>query len=111
MAKRPLRVTGFTRFVIVMLIVAPIAYIAASYYNGEDGVGNIKNLLGIGEKTESPIKAQDANTKDISSELKMLREKNQKLQEDLDLKSKRIDELFKENTELKRELQGLKKSN
>ncbi|MBK8563797.1 MAG: hypothetical protein IPN76_10765 [Saprospiraceae bacterium] len=45
MSKHPVRFTGFTRFFLVMLLVAPIAYIAASYYNGEDGIQKIKQLL------------------------------------------------------------------
>jgi hypothetical protein len=41
------KMTGFARFFILMLFVVPIAYIGASYYNGQDGVQNIKNLIGI----------------------------------------------------------------
>jgi cell division protein FtsB len=46
MTKR-IRLTGFARFLFVMVILVPAAYIGASYYNGEDGLKNIKTLLGI----------------------------------------------------------------
>ena len=47
MTRRKLRMTPFARFFIVMLFLAPLAYIGASYYNGEDGIENIKKLIGI----------------------------------------------------------------
>ena len=40
------KVTGFARFVVVMLFVAPVAFLAASYFNGEDGMQNLKEMLG-----------------------------------------------------------------
>ncbi|MFM8362193.1 MAG: hypothetical protein ACKOA4_05805 [Haliscomenobacter sp.] len=50
---RGLKLTGFARFFILMLILAPLAYIIASYANGQDGVANIKKLLRMGQQTES----------------------------------------------------------
>ncbi len=47
MATRRLKITGFARFFVVMLFLVPLAYIGASYYNGQDGIQNIKNLFGI----------------------------------------------------------------
>lgn len=46
--------TPMGRLIIFLLIGAPLAYIGASYYNGEDGVQNIKNLVS-GNKTENTI--------------------------------------------------------
>lgn len=60
MAKRRIRLTGFTKFIFIMIFVAPIAYIGASYYNGEDGIENLKKMLKIGEKTEQ-VQDQPAN--------------------------------------------------
>ncbi|NRB62480.1 MAG: hypothetical protein HRU40_05515 [Saprospiraceae bacterium] len=45
MARRKYKLTGFARFFIVMLFLAPVAYLAASYINGEDGVAKIQELL------------------------------------------------------------------
>ncbi len=53
MARRRLKLTGFARFLIVMLFLVPVAYLGAAYYNGQDGIQNIKDLLGIKSKTES----------------------------------------------------------
>ncbi|MEY4105940.1 MAG: hypothetical protein RL181_282 [Bacteroidota bacterium] len=50
---RGLKLTGFARFFILMLVLAPLAYIIASYANGQDGVANIKRLLGMEQRTES----------------------------------------------------------
>jgi hypothetical protein len=50
---RGLKLTGFARFFILMLILAPLAYIIASYANGQDGVANIKRLLGMEQRSES----------------------------------------------------------
>ncbi len=118
MARRSLKVTGFTRFMLVMIIVAPLAYIGASYYNGEDGIQNIKNLLNIGDKTES-VKAPDsaetietAETKAVnqSPSAKGLEEEVKRLQDELEFKSKRVDELYLENEQLKRRLESAEKA-
>jgi hypothetical protein len=46
MPRRKYKLTGFARFFIVMLFLAPIAYLAASYINGEDGISNIREFFG-----------------------------------------------------------------
>ncbi len=61
MAKRKLRLTAFARFVIVMVFLAPLAYMGASYYNGEDGFQNLKDLLGIGQKEQTEQSDQRNN--------------------------------------------------
>ena len=116
MAKRALRVTGFTRFFLVMLLVAPLAYIGASYYNGEDGVEKLKNLFKRDSNVEvareqppaegaKPVNQAPAEpVKD-----KGLEEENKRLREELDFKSKRVDELYRENEALKRKLESLEK--
>ncbi len=118
MARRSLKVTGFTRFMLVMIIVAPLAYIGASYYNGEDGIQNIKNLLNIGDKTESvkaPASAETAETAETkavnqSPSAKGLEEEVKRLQDELEFKSKRVDELYLENEQLKRRLESAEKA-
>ena len=115
MSKRPIRVTGFTRFFIVMLLIAPLAYIGASYYNGQDGIQNLKNLLKIGKKSESTatspsstegqtLRVNEAPPSDA------LKEENLKLKEELEFKKKRIDELYLENEALKRKLESSEKA-
>ena len=57
MANRRLKLTAFSRFLIVMVFLVPLAYIGASYYNGEDGIQNIKELVGMNETR--PATSQD----------------------------------------------------
>jgi len=47
------KLTGFSRLLIFLLLFIPIAYVGASYYNGEDPVANIKGYLGM-EETSQP---------------------------------------------------------
>jgi len=51
MPRRKYKLTGFARFFIVMLFLAPIAYLVASYINGEDGVHNIREFFGDEQTT------------------------------------------------------------
>ncbi|MCB0519207.1 MAG: hypothetical protein KDD27_09720 [Saprospiraceae bacterium] len=118
MAKRTLRVTGFTRFFLVMIIVAPLAYIGASYYNGDNGVEKIKSFLNMQAEDETaeseqpgndnvkPVNQSPANAQKIIS----LETENKRLQEELDFKTKRVDELYRENEELKRKLESMEKT-
>lgn len=79
MARRKLRLTAFARFLIVMLFLAPLAYMGASYYNGEDGLQNLKDLLGIGKKAQTEQVEQteersDRNNKSTVSYEALLKE-------------------------------------
>lgn len=56
---RKIRLTPFARLLIVLIIAAPIAYLAASYYNGQDGIQNLKELIGIEETTEQTTSAEE----------------------------------------------------
>ncbi len=113
MSKRPLRVTGFTRFFIVMLFVIPVAYLGASYYNGQDGLKNIADFLGIEQKSEKPSstspKVKSINQSPAGN-LEALEAENRQLREELDFKSNKVEELYLENEQLKRKLQSLEET-
>jgi len=47
------KMTPFARLLLVILIVAPLAFVGASIYNGEDPMANLKDLVGIEEKASS----------------------------------------------------------
>ena len=47
------KLTGFSRLLIFLLIFVPIAYVGASYFNGEDPIENIKGYLGMEETAPS----------------------------------------------------------
>jgi len=83
MSSKKLKLTGFARFLIAMVFIIPLAYIGASYYNGEDGVENIKNLIGInGESSavKSTSSSNDESTPStaseeyVNSQVKMMRD-------------------------------------
>lgn len=45
--------TPFARLLLVILIVAPIAFVGGSYYNGENPLDNLKALVGVEQSVES----------------------------------------------------------
>lgn len=85
------KVTGCARFFIALIIIAPLAYLGAAYYNGENGIQNIKNFLGIGKQTESPA---NSDTYEKTGE---------DLEKQLSAKDKEIKKLQDENDRLKKE--------
>jgi hypothetical protein len=97
MTKR-IRLTGFARFLFVMVILVPAAYIGASYYNGEDGFQNLKTLLGI-ETSQS-----GSNT---NAERTNKNKPNIKSTTNAALES-RIEALEEENRDLKVQIRDLK---
>ncbi len=70
------KITGFARFLLFLLVFAPLAYIGASYIQGEDGIQNVKDLIGIGDKSSTT-----SNTSSSSSEIDL--EEAQEMIEDL----------------------------
>lgn len=107
------KMTGFARFFIIMLFVAPLAYIGASYYNGQDGIGNIKRFLHIGETVESN-EEEDTNdngnfnlfkgsSSELRRELDELKAENEDLQERLQEQESEIQELKREVRLLRRQ--------
>ncbi len=108
------KATGCARFFLVMLILAPLAYIGASYYNGQDPIENIKGLFGSsdangGENTYKPAPAESNGNDDSSSredeerteELETLRQANKDLAEENKALKIQIDALKKEVEMLK----------
>ncbi len=95
--RRRFRLTGFARFLIVMLFIVPLAYLVASYYRGEDGIQNLKNLL-VPNQTSSP--ASSNKPSDGGGFKKVTSSELQELQN-------RIDQLEKENRDLKVKIRDL----
>jgi len=112
MARRSLRLTPFTRFLLIMIIVAPLAFMGAAYYNGEDGWAKLKQLVGIDlaenpsvkdddttEIPKEPTKAESGTAEEEISNLK-------KLVGEQELK---IKGLMEENEELRNRIEELEK--
>ncbi len=95
---------------IVMVILAPLAYIGASYYNGQDGIQNFKNLIGLdnkgggattSDKTADVEIAPSADVKELAQKNKELEATIETLVGQLEKKNKKIEELEAEIVQLK----------
>lgn len=53
------KTTGCAKFFLVLIILAPIAYLGASYFNGEDGIGKIKEVFSESSDTRSTNQGGD----------------------------------------------------
>lgn len=95
--RRKYKLTGCARLFLVIIVLAPLAYLGASYINGEDGIENFKNLIGIG--SEEAGEDQQQTYTDTSADLR------QQLQDARD----RIDALEKENRNLRDRIESLQK--
>lgn len=96
------KATGCGRFILVLLILAPLAYIGASYYLGQDGIGNIKNLIGMGDEP-----AEEAGNSETAGDGEVFSETSQKLEEELQEQKKEAERLKAENDSLKNRIEEL----
>jgi len=96
---RKLKLTGFARLFLLLLILTPIAYLVASYANGEDGIRNLKRLIGIEESAgpangvnkEKPAAAPAETTGTESCQMQI-----QALKDSLRAKDLQVQELKRE---------------
>ncbi|MEM1318687.1 MAG: hypothetical protein AAGG75_00455 [Bacteroidota bacterium] len=94
MSNRKLKVTGFTRFVLFIIVTAPLIYLGASYYNGQDGIQNIKELVGLSDSSSSSSTAttkeisvpdkESTKIKQLEREIESLKEENAQLRQQLE---------------------------
>ncbi len=86
--------TPFARFFLVMLFVIPVAYFAASWYNGEDPL-NVRSRLGLEEAEKKQVTVQsDKQEAEATMDAESLQQ--------------RIDKLEKELQQCQQELKSLK---
>ncbi len=125
MARR-LRLTPFARFILVMIIVAPLAYIAASYYNGKDGIQEFKKLIGIEQSETAPKPAEtapaptapetaepetaDPATAHLQEQYSELKSENLELKKQLEIQKKELTEKELEIKNLRQQLEALQNS-
>ena len=108
---RSYKTTGCFRFVLFIVILAPVAYLGASYYNGQDGVQNIKNFfskakttIGLGmdiEKSSTP----NATTSTTPSLPAATEAEITNYKSTISIKDQELNALIKENLDLKLKLQ------
>lgn len=108
MAKSRFRVTGFARFVLMLIIVTPLAYLGASYINGEDGIENLKNLF-KGELTTEEVMQPETPQNDVEETktpeaVQQNQAELERLESELDYQTRLNQELKEENETLKRNL-------
>lgn len=72
------KITGIGRLLVFLLLFAPIAYIGASFINGENGFDKIKGLFGGSDKIETNVSDSDLNTRNEEI-IKDLRKENAQL--------------------------------
>ncbi len=104
MSRSRYKVTPFARFLMFMIIFAPIAYIGAAYYNGEDGLEKIKGFFNKSEKKEEVVDRKRFGINDDSDssndsqhllklkdlEIKTLKEKIERLEQLIEQQNKVI---------------------
>ena len=93
MSQNKVRVTGFARFLFFLIFVIPIAYIAASYYNGEDGLQKAKELIGLdGQANANNEEVKNINSSDVT-ELENCQKEVNRLKRTIELQDDKIVEL------------------
>lgn len=99
MARKRYKLTGFARFFIVMLFLAPIAYFTAIYINeGENGLRSIFDAEAAPEKTEI------VTTNSSSKSKQELEKENQLLMDSIQVLNRKYHELRREYRLLEREV-------
>lgn len=77
--KQKYKLTPFARILIFLIFFTPVAYVGASYYNGEDGIAKIKALF---EENNSTSIQEQIDTK--QAEVDNLTKKIESLKQDID---------------------------
>jgi len=97
---RKYKVTGFARLFIFLMFLLPAAYFGASYYNGEDGLQNLKNLVGW-EQEQTAERSVETTETVVDTNLPT---DVQTLQKELSDLQRRIAAMERENQELKEQV-------
>lgn len=94
--RKKYKLTVFARFIIFMAVFTPLAFIGVSYYQGEDGLQKIKDLINIDRfkgTSEASLPAVDES--DIiqlkDQEIRLLKEEIKILEQKLELATKAQD--------------------
>ena len=117
MARKKFKLTGFARFLLVMVVLAPLAFIGASYYNGEDGIENLKQIFkGNFNFSKKEVTVKEKPKVEDTEESKALvntpppppalteveiNSEIAKLKDELEYKNAKVDSLYKQNEALK----------
>lgn len=121
MARRKARMTAFSRLMLFMVFIGPLAYIAASYYNGQDGIKNITNTFQQGkDKISTIISGKEETTTPSSDDSNISSRSTPSIDEEKTISptpdqsyqikrlKSQLEELDLENRELRRTIRELK---
>lgn len=103
--RRKYKMTGCARFFIVLIILTPLAYIGASYYNNEDPIENIKGLLGIGADEQADNGQDNTFTETDANLEELLEERDRRIRE----LEKQVNRLENQIREKDNEIESLKR--
>ena len=68
------KVTPFARLLLFLVLFAPIAYLSASYLQGENGIQNLKDAIGLNTKTTGQkITKKEAKIQKLETEISKLK--------------------------------------
>lgn len=82
------KLTPFARLFIFLIIFLPLAYFGAAYYNGEDPVAKLKELVGQSDAPASS--SQSESTYNPQDEIRRLKQENAELKQQLKAKDEEI---------------------
>lgn len=109
---RSYKTTGCFRFVLFIVILAPLAYLGASYYNGQDGIQNIKNFfskvkttIGLGNGIEKSSTSRETTATSPSQPAAATETEISNYKSMISIKDRELNALIKENLDLKLKLQ------
>lgn len=75
------QLTPFARFFLFLVIMLPLAYVGAAYYNGEDPLAKAKNII---SGTNENVSKSTKKTYDPQAEIKSLKKENKALKEKIE---------------------------
>ena len=99
--------TPFARLLIFLIIFLPLAYLAAAYINGEDGIANLKRMIGMetAPRTETidtpPAPATDTETATMTpaDRAAQLEREIRELEAELAARKAELEQLREDNAE------------
>jgi hypothetical protein len=113
MAKSKLRMTGFARLLIAMIVILPLAFLGATFIKGGDGLTDLKEMMGISSSDSEVVKDVEADVSsesiDIPPTPPPAMEKVGQSEEVMNELRDKLNEMYDENSALKEEILELKK--
>ena len=115
MAKPKLRMTGFARLLIAMIVILPLAFLGATFIKGGEGLTDLKEMLGISSSEEKVVKERESTIPAEPTVVPSAKtptppmEKVGQSEEIMDELRDKLNEMYDENTALKEEILELRK--